>query len=373
MNLRPLGPEPLTPEFSGNTPYVARVGLLSPQYLSRKHSGSFIRDGQVEPKTKVFARVAVRVLCELSSGRLYYLTPVVSCLRETTAPPAQKGRPFYPSFNKPSQNLNQRPTLRRNHSAGLNLAANALTMSREAGELYSTRCHLSRLRLPFKQGEFMTQQQIERRRKMFFIGISLLATAITMASFGATYAVNTRSFADWRSLGWAFALLASIGLEATFALTLYGVAHALVGTAEKGFGVALLVGTVIVMAMNYTTHHAVTTRAPLSPGQVAYIQWVGPLSLFGILSLIVGIIVFNHDARKRRLEREVAYAAERKALEWEQSQLESDALEEHMAQYQPQVFEKVRRALTLPSLPPPPRRATGFRVEDERSEQFPNE
>jgi hypothetical protein len=219
----------------------------------------------------------------------------------------------------------------------------------------------------------MTQQQIERRRKYFFVGISLLATAITMASFGATYAVNTKSFADWKSLGWAFALLASIGLEATFALTLYGVAHALVGTAEKGFGIALLIGTVIVMAMNYTTHHAVTTRTPLSPGQVAYIQWVGPLSLFGILSLIVGIIVFNHDARKRRLEREVAYAAERKALEWEQSQLESDALEEHMLQYQPQVFEKVRRALTLPSLPPPPRRATGFRVEDERSEQYPNE
>ncbi len=157
--------------------------------------------------------------------------------------------------------------------------------------------HVSRL--PFREGEFMTQQQIEKRRRCFFIGISVLATAITLASFGATYAVNTRSFADWRSLGWAFALLASLGLEATFALTLYGVAHALVGRAEKGLGVALLVGTVVVMAMNYTTHHAVTIRAPLSPEQIAYIRWIGPLSIFGILALIVGIIVFNHDARKR--------------------------------------------------------------------------
>jgi hypothetical protein len=36
----------------------------------------------------------------------------------------------------------------------------------------------------------LTQQQIEKRRKLFFIGISLLATAIALASFGATYAIK---------------------------------------------------------------------------------------------------------------------------------------------------------------------------------------
>lgn len=195
----------------------------------------------------------------------------------------------------------------------------------------------------------MTTQQIERRRKMFFVGISLLATAITLASFGATYAINTQSFADWKSLGWMFALLASLGLEATFGLTLFGVSYALVGLAEKGIGAALLLGTVTVMATNYIVHHESITGVRLSPWQIDYIQWAGPLSLFGILLLIVGIVVFNHDARERRLEREIAFASRRKALEWEQSQLESDALEAHMAQYQPQVFEKVRRALTLPS------------------------
>jgi hypothetical protein len=182
----------------------------------------------------------------------------------------------------------------------------------------------------------MTQQQIEKRRKWFFIGISLLATAITLASFGATYSINMKSLAA-----------------------------------------ALLGGSVLVMAMNYIVHHKTITGAPLTGWQVDYIQWAGPLSIFGILLLIVGIVVFNHDARERRLEREVAFAARRKALEWEQSQLESRALEEHMAQYQPQVFEKVRRALTLPSqytLPTnaPSTKQIGFGERNEAGE-FPNE
>lgn len=195
----------------------------------------------------------------------------------------------------------------------------------------------------------MSQQQIERRRKWFFIGISSLATAITLASFGATYSINLKSFADWGDFSRAFALLASAGIEVTFALTLFGVAYALVGWIEKGLAAALLGGSVLVMAMNYIVHHKTITGAPLTDWQIDYIQWAGPLSIFGILLLIVGIVVFNHDARERRLEREVAFAARRKALEWEQTQLESGALEEHMAQYQSQVFEKVRRALTLPS------------------------
>jgi len=65
-------------------------------------------------------------------------------------------------------------------------------------------------------------------------GISLLATAITLASFGATYSINMKSFTDWGEFSRAFALLASADIEVTFALTLFGVAYALVGWIEKG-------------------------------------------------------------------------------------------------------------------------------------------
>jgi hypothetical protein len=220
----------------------------------------------------------------------------------------------------------------------------------------------------------MTPQQTEKRRKVFFIGISLLATAITLASASATYTINMRSFADWKTLGSILAVLATAGVEATFALTLFGVAYALVGWVEKGLAAALLFGTIFAMATNYTVHHKVITHAPLTDWQIDYIQWAGPLSIFGILLLIVGIVVFNHDARERRLEREISFAARRKALEWEQEQLQSDALEAHMAQYQPQVFEKVRRALTLPSqFTGTPRRAIGMAPvnDDERGEHDP--
>jgi len=205
----------------------------------------------------------------------------------------------------------------------------------------------------------MTQQQIEKRRKMFFVGISLLATAITMASFGATYAINTKSFADWGKFGRGFALLASFGLEATFALTLFGVSYALVGATEKGIGAILLVSSVVLMATNYTVHHEQITHARLSGWQIDYIQWAGPLSLFGILLLIVGIVVFNHDAQERRLEREVNFAARRKALEWKRELLDSPAFHTHMEQHQPQVFEEVRQTLKLPA-PVAARRGIGF-------------
>src|SRR5262249_10442717 len=156
------------------------------------------------------------------------------------------------------------------------------------------------------------------------------------------------------------------GIEVTFAITLFGVSYALVGLTEKGIGGALLLSTVAVMATNYTVHHKMVTKARLEPWQIEDIQWAGPLSLFGILLPIIGIVVFNHDAQKRRLEREIGFAAQRKALEWERSQLESDQLEEHMAQYQPQVFEKVRRSLTLPAqFTAPPKRAIGLRVTEE--------
>lgn len=209
----------------------------------------------------------------------------------------------------------------------------------------------------------MTPQQIEKKRKYFFMGISLLATAITLASASATYAINQKSFADWKNWGDVLALFATAGVEATFALTLYGVTYALTGPTEKRIGIALLLGTVAVMAANYVTHHMVTTRARLSDWQIDYIQWIGPLSLFGILLLIVGIIVFNHDAKKRTQERDFTYAAERKAFEWRQQQLESPEFNEYMEKHKPQVFEEARRLLKLPT-PIGQNRAIGF-VKDE--------
>lgn len=218
----------------------------------------------------------------------------------------------------------------------------------------------------------MTADQIAAKRRWFFIGISLLATAITLASFGATLTINERSFADWPEFGWLFTWLASIGIECTFALTLYGVSYALVGPAEKGIGAALLLGTICVMATNYIVHHKLTTNVQLSAWQLTYIQWAGPASLFVILLLIAGIVIFNDDARRRRLEREVAYAAQRKAMEWEKAQLKSEAFEDHMEQYRPQVFEKVRRQLTLPALSQPKRAIGMAPSDDERSEHDPN-
>jgi hypothetical protein len=198
----------------------------------------------------------------------------------------------------------------------------------------------------------MTQQELEKRRKRFFMGVSAIATVITLVSASATYTLNKKSFSDWGEWGSILAVLATIGTEAAFSLALYGVTYALTAGTEKHFGVALLLGTITVMATNYVIHHKKNIGASLGDWQIAYIQWIGPLSLFGILLLIVGIIIYNHDSKKRALDREFAIAADRKALEWRQSQLESEAFNAHMDQYKEQVFEEARRSLKLPGPTP---------------------
>jgi cell division protein FtsL len=198
----------------------------------------------------------------------------------------------------------------------------------------------------------MTQREIEKRRKLFFVCISILATAITLVSASATYTINKASFADWKELEEILAICATAGIEATFAVTLYGVTYALTGQTEKRIGYLLLAGTIAVMATNYVIHHKLITHSRLSEWQTDYIQGVGPLSLFVILLLIVGIIIFNHDAKKRLLDREYAFAAERRVMEWRQQQLDSAAFDEHMAQYQPQVFEEARKSLSLTVVAP---------------------
>ena len=208
----------------------------------------------------------------------------------------------------------------------------------------------------------MSEQQLAKRRQYFFIGCTVLTTVITLVSASATFKINERSFADWKEFDSGLAFLATVGVEATFTLALFGFAYVLTGRIEKGIGGALLIGTIAVMAINYITHHKMTTHARLSDWQLDYVQFIGPLSLFGILTMIVGIVMFNHEARERRLDREYAYAAKLKAFEWRQAQLESRDFERHMEQYRPQVYEEARQSLNLPALPP--RRAAGFAMDD---------
>lgn len=197
----------------------------------------------------------------------------------------------------------------------------------------------------------MTEQELTTRRRRFFYLCGILATIITLVSASATFRINQRSFVDWQWWQDLLAFLATLGIEATFTLALFGIAYALTGKTEKGIGVALLIGTLLVMSTNYIIHHKPNIGAEYSEWQVAYIEWIGPLSLFGILTMIVGIIIFNHEAKERRLDREYAYAAKRKALEWRQEQLESPEFNSYMEQYQPQVFEEARKSLRLPAAP----------------------
>lgn len=200
-----------------------------------------------------------------------------------------------------------------------------------------------------------------QHRKNFAIGLSLIATAITLASASATYTINLESFQDWG--GYAariLALLTTAGIEAFFGLCLYGVSYALTGKLEKALGVVSLGFLLAVMACNFTIHRQLVKGFSLSVWQLNYYQWAGSLVLFVIVLLIIGFTAVSYEARERRLHRDIEFLSRQKGLEWKKEALESEALNEYLEDSKAGVFEQVRKTLQLPAAPVTSRPVSGF-------------
>src|SRR5262245_23913490 len=217
----------------------------------------------------------------------------------------------------------------------------------------------------------MDNSKTQQNRKNFAIGLSVIGILIAVASASSTYAINLESFKDWSSnFATTLALLATVGIEAMFVLSVYGMSYALTGASEKFVGVVALTFLIFVMASNFVIHRQVVNSIELSQWQQAYYQWAGALSLFGVLIIIVIFGAVSYEARERRLQRDIEFEAKKKALEWKKSALQSSALGDYLDQYQGQVFEDVRRQLQLPATRPgaTAQKQIGFpRSEDEKN------
>jgi hypothetical protein len=162
--------------------------------------------------------------------------------------------------------------------------------------------------IPPALSERKAMSSIAKNRRAFAGGLAAIATAITLASAGASYSINLQSFADWPPVAArVFAFLATAGTEATFALLLFGVSAALSGALEKALAVAGLAALVLVMAVNFTTHRLVVTGGALSPWQAGWLSYAGSGVLFGILALVVALSLASHEARERRLARDIEF------------------------------------------------------------------
>lgn len=187
-------------------------------------------------------------------------------------------------------------------------------------------------------------------RKTFALGLSIIATAITMASAAATYSINVESFSDWGSYtSRVLAILATAGIELTFCWLLYGVSNAITGTVEKAISIFGLAFLLIVMATNYTIHRQTVKGIPLSSWQVSYYEWIGSLVLFAIVALIIGLKMGSHEARTRRLQRDIEHLALEQGLKHKKEMLESSDLQDFLGQFQPEIFEDVKRAIKIPT------------------------
>lgn len=203
----------------------------------------------------------------------------------------------------------------------------------------------------------------KQHRQFFAFGLSAIATAITLASASATYSTNLESFADWGSYtSRLFAGLTTFGIEAMFALIMYGIAYALTGALEKALGVLTLLFLLGVMATNFTIHRQLVKGIALSPWQQSYYEWIGSAVLFLIVLIIIGFTAVSYEARERRLSRDIEFLSRKKALEWKKESLESEELGDYLESSKPAVFEQVKRTLQLParSQAPDARPVAGF-------------
>lgn len=200
-----------------------------------------------------------------------------------------------------------------------------------------------------------------QHRKNFAIGLSLIATAITLASASASYAINLESFQDWGEYAARIlAFLTTAGIEAFFGLCLYGISYALTGRLEKALGVLTLGFLLAVMACNFTIHRQIVKGFGLSPWQENYYQWAGSLVLFVIVLLIIAFTAVSYEARERRLQRDIEFLSRQKGLEWKKEALESESLAEYLEDSKAGVYEQVRKTLQLPAAPVSSRPVSGF-------------
>lgn len=215
----------------------------------------------------------------------------------------------------------------------------------------------------------MDQQQYEKHRKQFAVGLAVIGGFIALASISSTYSINLESFQDWGpKAARVLAVFASAGIEAMFCLVIYAIGYALVGFWEKVLGIAALAFLLFTMATNYVIHRQIVKGIHLSSWQQDYYDWTGALSLFGVLLLIVLFGAASYEAQERRQRREIDSLMQRRGLQWKKELIQSREFNAAMAPHKEQVFDEVRERLQLPALPPAKRPAGYVTAQDERGE-----
>jgi hypothetical protein len=197
------------------------------------------------------------------------------------------------------------------------------------------------------------QEEAQQHRKNFAIGLAIIGGLISLASFSSTYSINLESFKDWGStVATALAFGSAAGIEVMFCLVIYGIGYALVGFWEKALGVASLAYLLATMTTNFVIHRQIVKQITLSGWQQNYYDWIGAATLFGVLLIIVLFGAFSHEAKDRRLEREINTIANRKALNWKKDALNSDDFVQALEPHKQAVFAEVKKQLSLPPAGP---------------------
>lgn len=183
---------------------------------------------------------------------------------------------------------------------------------------------------------------------------TVVLACLTLVSIGASYSTYLESFKDWPlPIARCFAFLVTTGIEFAFAMLVYGIMKAYIGTEipVAVIGAALLLG---VMACNFIVHGSVATGRTLEPWQNEYQAWVGKLVPFCTIGLFILLGWISPEGKERRQLRKMQFMGKQRALDYTEEYLQSNEIDAELENTRPMIADGVRQHIfkSLPAAPP---------------------
>jgi hypothetical protein len=172
-----------------------------------------------------------------------------------------------------------------------------------------------------------------RARKHIIVGGAVILTLITMISCVSSFTIYQGGFSDMPPFFQnALALFAVVIVEGAFIWLLYGFTRAFSSGTERLICLAGMSFIVGVMLINIVTHFMQVKRIPLSDFQNQWISWGAVTVFIAVLLIVLFITLADPVIRLIRLELRYKGKQEEKILEAKTQGLDSDVIENAMAQ-----------------------------------------
>jgi len=172
-----------------------------------------------------------------------------------------------------------------------------------------------------------------KARKNVIYGGAVILVCITALSCVSSFMIFRDGFRDFPYIfQQALSLFAVVVIEGTFMWLVYGFTRAFSSTFERGVCLLGMAFLVVVMLTNLVTHFMMAKGMALSPFQEGWIGWGAITVVIAVLVIVLLITLGDPVIRLIRLELRYQGKQQEKILEAKTDGLESDVIQDAMAQ-----------------------------------------